>query len=101
MAASQVLLVTSDDVPGRQVTEIKGLIRGHSVRARNVGRDLQAGLRSIVGGKVGVYAELLESSREEALAQIIAEAQKLNANAVVAVRMSTSQIMGGASEVLI
>ena len=101
MAASQVLLVTSDDVPGRQVTEIKGLIRGHSVRARNVGRDLQAGLRSIVGGKVGVYAELLESRREEALAQIIAEAQKLNANAVVAVRMSTSQIMGGASEVLI
>ena len=101
MAKGQILVVTSDEVPGRKVVKALGLVRGQSVRARHVGRDIQAGLRTIVGGKVGVYAELLEASREEALDQMAAEAEKLGANAVVAVRMSTSQIMGGAAEVLV
>ncbi|KPK21962.1 MAG: hypothetical protein AMJ76_01300 [Dehalococcoidia bacterium SM23_28_1] len=96
-----MLVVTSDEVPGRKVVKTLGLVRGQSVRARHIGRDIQAGIRSIVGGKVGVYAELLEKSREEAISQMAAEAEQLGANAVVAVRMSTADIMGSAAEVLV
>ena len=74
MAKGEVLMVTSDEVPGRNVVKTLGLVRGQSIRARHLGRDIQAGIRSIVGGKVGVYAELLEKSREEAIAQMTAEA---------------------------
>lgn len=101
MAKGQMLVVTSDEVPGRKVVKTLGLVRGQSVRARHIGRDIQAGIRSIVGGKVGVYAELLEKSREEAISQMAAEAEQLGANAVVAVRMSTADIMGSAAEVLV
>jgi uncharacterized protein YbjQ (UPF0145 family) len=94
-------MVTSDEVPGRKVVKALGLVRGQSIRARHLGRDIQAGIRSIVGGKVGVYAELLEKSREEAIDQMVAEAEKLGANAVVAVRMSTADVMGSAAEVLV
>jgi len=101
MAKGEILVVTSDEVPGRKVVKSLGLVRGQSVRARHLGRDIQAGIRSIVGGKVGVYAELLERSREEAIDTMTAEAEKLGANAVVAVRMSTADIMGSAAEVLV
>lgn len=101
MAKGEMLVVTSDEVPGRKVVKTLGLVRGQSVRARHLGRDVQAGIRSIVGGKVGVYAELLEKSREEAIDHMAGEAEKLGANAVVAVRMSTAQIMGGAAEILV
>ncbi len=96
----EVLLATSDQVPGRTIAKVLGLVRGNSVRARHLGRDIQAGLRTVVGGKVGVYAELLEESRAEAVDRMVEEARKLGANGVVAVRLSTSQIMSGAAEVL-
>jgi uncharacterized protein YbjQ (UPF0145 family) len=101
MAKGEMLVVTSDEVPGRKVVKTLGLVRGQSVRARHLGRDIQAGIRSIVGGKVGVYAELLEKSRDEAIEQMTTEAEKLGANAVVTVRMSTADIMGSAAEVLV
>ncbi len=101
MAKGEILVVTSDEVPGRKLVKTLGLVRGQSVRARHLGRDIQAGIRSIVGGKVGVYAELREKSREEAIDQMVAEAEKLGANAVVAVRMSTADVMGSAAEVLV
>jgi uncharacterized protein YbjQ (UPF0145 family) len=62
-AEREILISTADDVPGRRVTSVLGLVRGNSVRARHLGRDLQAGIRTIFGGQVGVYAELLEESR--------------------------------------
>ncbi len=94
-------MVTSDEVPGRTIVKSLGLVRGQSIRARHLGRDIQAGIRSIVGGKVGVYAELLETSRDEAISEMAAEAEKLGATAVVAVRMSTADVMGSAAEVLV
>ncbi len=99
-AESEVLITTSDDVPGRRVTSALGLVRGNSVRARHVGRDIQAGIRTIFGGRVGVYAELLELSREEAIAGMVEQARMMGANCVVAARLSTSQVMSGAAEVL-
>ena len=95
-----VLLATSDEVPGRKIVKVLGMVRGNSVRARHVGRDIQAGVRNFFGGKIGVYAELLEESREEAINIMVEEARKLGANGIVAVRLSTSQIMGNAAEVL-
>ncbi len=100
MAQDDILIITAGEVPGRQVAKTLGLVRGHSVRARNIARDIQAGFRTIVGGRVGGYAELLEQSREEAIAQMVAEARKLGANAIIATRLATSQVMGGAAEVV-
>ena len=85
---------------GRRITSVLGLVRGNSVRARNLVRDVQALARTVVGGRVGVYAELLEESREEALAKMTAEARALGADGVVATRLGTSQVMSGAAEVL-
>ena len=99
-AEGEVLISTADAVPGRRVTSVLGLVRGNSVRARNVGRDLQASIRTVFGGRIGVYAELLEESREEAIAAMVSQARSLGANAVVAARLSTSQVMSGAAEVL-
>ena len=98
--AKEVIIVSSDEVAGRRITSVLGLVRGNSVRARNLVRDVQALARTVVGGRVGVYAELLEESREEALAKMTAEARALGADGVVATRLGTSQVMSGAAEVL-
>ena len=98
--AKEVIIVSSDEVAGRRITSVLGLVRGNSVRARNLVRDVQALARTVVGGRIGVYAELLEESREEALAKMTAEARALGADGVVATRLGTSQVMSGAAEVL-
>ena len=98
--AKEVIIVSSDEVVGRRITSVIGLVRGNSVRARNLVRDIQAMGRTVVGGRIGVYAELLEESREEALAKMTAEARALGADGVVATRLGTSQVMSGAAEVL-
>jgi uncharacterized protein YbjQ (UPF0145 family) len=100
VAQDDVLITTADEIPGRRVKKTLGLVRGHSVRARGGVRDVQAGVRTLFGGKVGVYAELLEQSRDEAINQMIGEARKLGANAIVATRLATAQVMRGAAEVL-
>ena len=92
--------MSSDEVAGRRITSVLGLVRGNSVRARNLVRDVQALARTVVGGRIGVYGELLEESREEALAKMTAEARALGADGVVATRLGTSQVMSGAAEVL-
>ena len=98
--AKEVIIVSSDEVAGRRITSVLGLVRGNSVRARNLVRDIQALGRTVVGGRIGVYAELLKESREEALAKMTAEARVLGADGVVATRLGTSQVMSGAAEVL-
>jgi uncharacterized protein YbjQ (UPF0145 family) len=100
MTEDEILITTSEGIPGRNVVKALGLVRGHSVRARGGVRDIQAGVRTMFGGRVGVYAELLEQSREEALNEMVEAARKLGANAVVATRLATSQVMGGAAEVV-
>ena len=96
-----MLLVTSDTVPGREIAETLGLVTANSVRARHIGRDFLAGVKSITGGQIGAYRQLLVESREEALAQLTAEAEALGADAVVAMRLSTAAIMQGAAEILV
>ncbi len=91
---------TTQDVPGREVTEILGIVRGNSVRARHIGRDIMAGLRNIVGGEIPEYAELQAQTREMATRRMIQQAESMGADAVVTVRYTTSMITSGASEIL-
>ncbi|MEM9756866.1 MAG: YbjQ family protein [Pseudomonadota bacterium] len=95
-----MLILTSETVPGRDVAEALGLVRGSTVRAKHIGSDIVAGLRNIVGGEVKEYASLLAGAREQAVDRMVDEARGLGADAIVAVRMQTSTIQQGASEVL-
>ena len=95
-----MLVVTTETVPGRDTVAALGLVRGSTVRAKHLGADIVASLRNLVGGEVREYAALLAGAREQALDRMIAEAERLGADAVVAVRMETSQIQTSASEVL-
>ena len=95
-----MIVSTTETVPGREVVEILGVVTGNIVQARNIGRDIQAGVRSIVGGQVGVYTEMLSEARAEATQLMINDAGNLNADAVVNVRYTTSAISQGMSEIL-
>ena len=97
---SDILAVTTETVPGREVEVAIGIVRGSTVRAKHIGSDIVAGLRNIVGGEVKEYAALLAGAREQAYDRMIAEAAGLGAHAVVAVRMETSTIQQAASEVV-
>jgi uncharacterized protein YbjQ (UPF0145 family) len=95
-----MIVVTTDQIAGRNISETLGLVRGNTIRARHVGRDIMAGLRTIVGGEIHEYAKLMGEAREQALDRMVAEAKELGADAVVSVRFSTSVILGGAAEML-
>jgi uncharacterized protein YbjQ (UPF0145 family) len=95
-----MLITTTETVPGKEITEILGVCRGSTVRARNVGRDIFAGLKNLVGGEIEEYTKLQANSREQALERMIADAERLGANAIVNVRFMTSTIVQGASEIL-
>ncbi len=95
-----MIVSNTESVPGREVAEILGLVNGNIVQARNIGRDIQAGLRNVVGGRVGVYSEMLSEARAEATRLMVTEAEALNADAVVNVRYTTSAISQGMSEIL-
>lgn len=93
-------ILSIETVPGRDILSALGLVKGSTVRAKHVGSDIVAGLRNIVGGEVKEYAQLLAAAREQAMDRMIAEAQTLGADAIVGVRMQTSAIQNGASEVV-
>jgi len=97
---SDILVVTTPDVPGRQVDRVIGLVRGNTVRARHLGKDIMAGLKTIVGGEIHEYGKLLAESREQALDRMVAEAESLGANAILNVRFATSMVMQGSAEML-
>ena len=95
-----MIVVTSNSVPGKEITETLGLVRGSTVRARNLGRDIFAGFKNIVGGEISEYTKLLADSREEALQRMVADAQKQGADAIIGMRFTTSAVMQGAAEIL-
>jgi uncharacterized protein YbjQ (UPF0145 family) len=95
-----MLVVTSPELPGYQIEEVFGLVRGNTTRARFVGRDIIAGFKMIVGGEISEYTELLSDARDQAMDRMIEDAEKLGANAVINMRFSTSSITERASEIL-
>jgi uncharacterized protein YbjQ (UPF0145 family) len=96
-----MIVVTSFEIPGKRVARTLGLVRGNSVRARHLGRDILAWLRNIVGGEVHEYTKLMAESREQALDRMLAEARSMGANAVVGTRFVTAQIASMMAELLV
>ena len=96
-----MIVTTADSIPGYQNYEPVGIARGSTVRARNVGRDFLAGLKNLVGGEISEYTQLQAQSREQAMQRMIQDAQRMGADAIVCMRMNTSMIMQGASEILV
>ena len=97
---SIMILSTTENLPGEKVTEILGIARGSTVRARNIGRDLFAGLKNIIGGELSEYTKLQAESREQALQRMIQDGERLGADAIINIRISTSVITQGAAEIL-
>jgi len=95
-----VATVTTETVPGREITEVLGIARGNTVRARNVGRDITQGFRNLAGGELKAYSTLLATARDDAIARMEADAVEMGADAVVNVRLETSEVTKGASEVI-
>jgi uncharacterized protein YbjQ (UPF0145 family) len=95
-----MILATTDQVPGKTIKKTLGLVRGNTIRARHLGRDIIAFLRNIVGGEIRDYTKMMAEAREQAIDRMIEEAESLGANAVINVRFTTSMIMQSASEIL-
>ncbi len=95
-----MIISNTETIPNREVTEILGIARGSTVRARNFGRDIFAALKNLVGGEIDEYTKLQAQSREQALKRMIEDAAELGADAIVNVRFTTSMVMQGASEIL-
>lgn len=97
---SLLATVTTETIPGHEIVEVLGIARGNTVRARNVGRDLTQGLRNLAGGELKAYSTLLASARDEAIIRMEDNAVEMGADGVVNVRMETSEVTKGASEVI-
>ncbi len=95
-----MILSTTNSIPGREISEIKGIVRGSTVRARHVGRDFVAALKNIVGGEIEEYTRLQADAREQAIQRMIKDAEKLNADAIIGVRIATAMVTRGAAEIL-
>ncbi|MBV7339543.1 YbjQ family protein [Chloroflexi bacterium TSY] len=95
-----MIITTQDKIAEREIVETLGVVRGNTIRARHIGSDLVAGLRNLVGGEVTEYTKLMAEAREQAMDRMIAEAERLSADAVVGVRFTTSTVLQGAAELL-
>ena len=95
-----MFLVTTNSIEGKPILETLGLARGNTIQARHIGRDIMAGLRTIVGGEIKEYTVMLDKARDQAIERMVNQAEKLGANAIVGVRFTTSQTMSGAAEIL-
>ena len=95
-----MILTTTDFVAGKEIKEVLGLVRGNTIQAKSIGKDVKAGFRHIAGGEIKEYTQLLAEAREIALQRMEEKAEKMNADAVINLRFMTAAIMGGAAEIL-
>ncbi len=95
-----MLITTQDQVAERKIAKTLGLVKGNTIRARHLGKDILAALRNIVGGEIGEYTKLLAESREQALDRMVKEAEGMGADAIVGLRFTTSAVMQGSAELL-
>ena len=96
-----MIVVTTDSIPGREVAEVFGVVRGNTIRARHLGKDILAALRNVVGGEIVEYTKLMAESREQAIDRMTQRAEELGADAILAMRITTSMVMSQASEILV
>ena len=96
-----MIMVSCDEIPEKRIIKTLGLVRGNTIRARNIGRDIMAMLRGLVGGEIKDYTKMIAEAREQALDRMAAEAEKMGANAIVAIRFGTAEMMTSAAEILV
>lgn len=96
-----MLLSTTPWIEGKKIVKHLGLVRGNTIRARHLGRDIMAGFRNMVGGEISDYTKMMAESREQSIDRMIEEAEKLGANAIVGINFSTSMMMSSAAEILV
>lgn len=96
-----MIVTTTAQIEGKRIVRTLGLVRGNTIRARHVGKDIMAGLRNVVGGEISEYTKLFAEAREQSLDRMVTEARGLGGNAVVEVRFSTSMVMSAAAELLV
>ena len=96
-----MIMVTTDDIPHKKVVKSLGLVKGNTIRARNIGQDIIALIKNLLGGEIEEYTKLLAQSREQAVDRMVVEAEDLGANAIVGVKFSTSYIMQSAAEIMV
>lgn len=96
----KIIITTGNEIPGQKIIQIIDIVKGSTVRARNIGRDIGAGLKSLIGGEVKTYTEMTKNARDEAYNRMVNEAKKKGADAIIGVKFTTSMIMTGASEML-
>lgn len=95
-----MIITTSASIEGKNIARTVGLVKGSTIRARHLGRDIMAGLRGMVGGEISEYTKMMAEAREQAIKRMIEDAEKQGANAVVSMRFGTSMVMQNAAEVL-
>ncbi len=95
-----MIIVTTEEIPNKKIKETLGIARGSTVRARNIGRDIFAGIKNLVGGEISEYTRLQAESREQAIQRMKDDAENMGANAIVIIRLTTSMVMQGCSEIL-
>lgn len=96
-----MILTTTEDIAHKKIVKTLGLVRGNTIRARHLGRDIAAGLRNLIGGEIREYTKLIAESREQSIDRMIDEAKSMGANAIIQIRFSTSEMMHGAAELLV
>lgn len=96
-----MILCSTDTVPGHQITKVFGLVRGNTIRARNIGRDVKAVFKHMAGGEIQDYTKMMAETREQALDRLSEDAEALGANAIVGLRFATTSMMQGAAEFLV
>ena len=95
-----MIITTTDTIPGTEIKEILGVVKGSTIRAKHIGKDIFAGLKSIVGGELTGYTEMLNEARDQAIERMIQNSEELKADAIVNMRLETAEVMQGAAEVL-
>jgi uncharacterized protein YbjQ (UPF0145 family) len=96
-----MIVVNTDFVPGKEITQVLGLVRGNTIQAKHVGKDIRAGFKQLVGGEIKEYTEMMSEAREIVLKRMTEKAEELGADAIINVRFMTSAIMQSAAEILV
>ena len=96
-----MLVVTSPDIPGKKIVKTLGIVKGNTIRARHIGKDILAAFKNIVGGEIHEYTKLMAESREQAIDRMIESAEQIGANAIISTNTTTSVISQGAAELLV
>jgi uncharacterized protein YbjQ (UPF0145 family) len=95
-----MIIVTTDYVPGKEIKELKGFVKGNTIQAKHIGKDILAGLRTIVGGEIKEYTEMMDEARQKAIGRMVEDAKSKGANAIVGMRLQSAALMQNASEII-